>query len=608
MNKENRSRRVRLISVILTLALVIGLFPLKPVKADNGDITENDLKVTYHTVSAWGEYTQVEVTVENRGGSPTTDWQIQFEYDDVTTISSIWNAVAAPSDMSALNLITVSNETYNAKIAPNRKVTYTYDELYRLISETIETAEGTSIIIYEYDSNSNRISMNKNGIVTQYVYNEINQLIQAGTVLYTYDDAGNLVAQSENGILKALYEYDSRNHMVRAQIFTETDTVEETYTYNYLGDRISKTSNGITYYYTLDYSSGLPNNLVVAKDNDSTFYVRGLSLISCKSDVNSIYYLQDGIGTVRTITDEFGIIEDEYHFDSFGNMYSHIGNNDNEYGFQGEQRDNSGLYYLRSRYMNPQTGTFTSMDTYSGCLDDPQSINRYLFANSNPVLFCDPNGHAARGIPMSKEEAYGVCAIMIMLAGVLNVNTKNNGMLFCQGVDLISALEMNIEFGLYLIKFIIQSVEICAGTVGTIVFRQCWSTIHEIRSDVYLHIQLGAMIASLMFRTYEHSYELHHIVAQTEKQAQIGRDYLAKAEMTTSDPSNLVSLSTRMHRYVHSPVYYAYVNSQVLLAYYIGGPDLFCKQESIRGTLEGIAAELTVMDFLLFMTISGPSE
>ncbi len=51
MNKENRSRRVRLISVILTLALVIGLFPLKPVKADNGDITENDLKVTYHTVS-----------------------------------------------------------------------------------------------------------------------------------------------------------------------------------------------------------------------------------------------------------------------------------------------------------------------------------------------------------------------------------------------------------------------------------------------------------------------------------------------------------------------------------------------------------------------------
>lgn len=45
-----------------------------------------------------------------------------------------------------------------------------------------------------------------------------------------------------------------------------------------------------------------------------------------------------------------------------------------------------------------------------------------------------------------------------------------------------------------------------------------------------------------------------------------------------------------------------------LLAYYIGGPDLFCKQESIRGTLEGIAAELTVMDFLLFMTISGPSE
>ncbi|MBR1797682.1 MAG: RHS repeat-associated core domain-containing protein, partial [Clostridiales bacterium] len=51
------------------------------------------------------------------------------------------------------------------------------------------------------------------------------------------------------------------------------------------------------------------------------------------------------------------------------------------------------LYYLRARYMDPSSGTFTSMDTYAGSLSDPMSLHKYLFANSNPVKYCDPSGH-----------------------------------------------------------------------------------------------------------------------------------------------------------------------------------------------------------------------
>lgn len=101
MESEKRSRRIRLISVILTLAIIIGVFPIKHVKADTGSTTENDLTVTYHTVSAWGGFTQAEVTVENKGNTTTDGWRIEFEYDDTTTISSIWNAIAAPSDISS---------------------------------------------------------------------------------------------------------------------------------------------------------------------------------------------------------------------------------------------------------------------------------------------------------------------------------------------------------------------------------------------------------------------------------------------------------------------------------------------------------------------------
>ena len=62
--------------------------------------------------------------------------------------------------------------------------------------------------------------------------------------------------------------------------------------------------------------------------------------------------------------------------------------------FAGEQYDaNSGFYYLRARYMNPQTGNFITMDPYSGSLYDPTSLHKYLYANASPVNFIDPTGY-----------------------------------------------------------------------------------------------------------------------------------------------------------------------------------------------------------------------
>ena len=275
----------------------------------------------------------------------------------------------------------------------NRKVTYTYDDLGRLTSEIIESNGNTSVTTYAYDANSNRVSMTKDGVTTTYKYNELNQLVQAGNVVYTYDNAGNLVAQSANGILVASYEYNSRNQMVKAVVNSSNGTLTETYTYNVFGDRTSKTSNGVTTYYTIDYSGEYSQILAATTASESVFYIRGHELISTTTGDDTSFYLFDGGNTVRALTDMNGSISDEYIFDAFGNELAHSGSSDNEYGLQGELKDATGLYYLRARYMDPQTGTFTSMDTYAGEMKEPMSLNKYLFAFSNPIKYCDPSGH-----------------------------------------------------------------------------------------------------------------------------------------------------------------------------------------------------------------------
>gem|GEM_PF-3470563 len=62
-------------------------------------------------------------------------------------------------------------------------------------------------------------------------------------------------------------------------------------------------------------------------------------------------------------------------------------------GFTGEQTDDSGLVYLRARYMNPATGSFITTDPVQGAVGmGSVRWNPYAYAGSNPTTFTDPSG------------------------------------------------------------------------------------------------------------------------------------------------------------------------------------------------------------------------
>ena len=61
--------------------------------------------------------------------------------------------------------------------------------------------------------------------------------------------------------------------------------------------------------------------------------------------------------------------------------------------YRGEQYDSDlGLYFLRARYYNPNTGRFMSRDPEDGIPTDPRSLHKYLYAGGDPVNAMDPTG------------------------------------------------------------------------------------------------------------------------------------------------------------------------------------------------------------------------
>ena len=251
----------------------------------------------------------------------------------------------------------------------------------------------------------------ENGSATEYVYNALNQLVSDSETSYEYDLNGNLV-RVIGSAQSALYEYNAENKLVRATVQNGSLVIEESYTYDYQGNRTSKTtrtSDGNTEFvkYLNDTNSDLTNVLCELDENGTVkcAYTLGADLICQERDGKTYTYLYDGHGSVVGLANESGVVTDSYVYDAFGNLIDSTGTTANNYRYCGEQFDETtGLYYLRARYMDTSTGRFISQDSYAGSISDPVSLHKYLYANSNPVTYSDPSGYSvatvARAIPM----------------------------------------------------------------------------------------------------------------------------------------------------------------------------------------------------------------
>ena len=330
-------------------------------------------------------------------------------------------------------------------------VAYTYDELYRLTSETITEGEKVTEYTYAYDSVGNRILKTKNGTETEYTYNELNQLVADSDNTYEYDLNGNLVRVIGEA-QAALYTYDSENHLIRATVQSGNNVSVEEYEYDYAGNRTAKKSEGEYTKYLLDINGSLTYVLAEMDYNgtEKCFYTLGADLISQERNGRTYTYLYDGHGSVVGLMSEDGSVTDTYTYDAFGNLLKSTGRTQNNYRYCGEQFDSTtGMYYLRARYMDTSTGRFISQDSYAGNVYDPVSLHKYLYANSNPVMYTDPSGYMSlTGAVIASAVIGSLTSVFVTIGLNILKNLDTTGELKCD-VSLSELIESMILGGVF---------------------------------------------------------------------------------------------------------------------------------------------------------------
>ena len=230
---------------------------------------------------------------------------------------------------------------------------------------------------------------------TAYVYDDNDRITSQGGTSYTYDDNGNTLTESIDADLTT-YTYDAKNKLTGVEKLVGGTTSNSSYTYNSDGIRTSQTVEGTETKYVVDSNRDYAQVLFELDSADAVQvqYTYGDDLISQDRSGSVSYYHYDGLGSTRALSNGAGDVIDTYNYEAFGELLNSTGSSDNSYLFTGEQFDSGlGQYYLRSRYYDQGVGRFTQQDTWMGHKQEPITLHKYLYANSDPANWTDPTGN-----------------------------------------------------------------------------------------------------------------------------------------------------------------------------------------------------------------------
>ena len=357
----------------------------------------------------------------------------EFKYDSLNRINS---------QNLKLNNNEFIKDEYEYLTSEDNALSLIKEHNVLLKENTIETNS------YEYDINGNIIKVITNEEETRYHYDSLNRLIREDnplldkTIVYKYDKRGNILLRKEykysldNDLFDPLnvdtflYKKDSLNDQLvkyNDKEFIYDDMGRPT---TYKGMDVRWNKDGTLYNFDNRYASIRRNYDGMffertKRDGSSYYFFRSIvdgNRILSDDKLTFIYILErlvgfiyNGVryfyqrniqGDITAIYNEDGNLVNKYVYDAYGRHKvltstleedldeSSVGNL-NPFRYRGYYYDRIlGLYFLTSRYYDPEIGRFISPDSLEYL--DPENVNGlnlYSYCNNDPVNRLDPSGH-----------------------------------------------------------------------------------------------------------------------------------------------------------------------------------------------------------------------
>ena len=329
-----------------------------------------------------------------------SDAKYNYDYDANGNITRIWRGNTSFGNAS-------------------EKYSYVYDSANQLVRENLYYGSGNSsnaTITYEYDIWGNLLNkkiyaytvgtLGTARETVPYAYTNSawkDQLTSYDGESITYDASGN-----PTNYLGATLVWEGQ----RLKSYTPKDASSgraNSYVYSYdeNGIRTRKTiGNTVTdYYYNGTLLMGTVKTTTNSDGSTTTSKLRFSydadgKVVAVNYNGNYYYYLRNAQSDIVKLIDKTGATVVEYTYDSWGKLLSTSGSlastlgKNNPFRYRGYVYDEeTGFYYVSSRYYDPEIGRFINADdiAYLG-MRGLTSYNLFAYCGNNPVMGYDPYG------------------------------------------------------------------------------------------------------------------------------------------------------------------------------------------------------------------------
>jgi len=124
------------------------------------------------------------------------------------------------------------------------------------------------------------------------------------------------------------------------------------------------------------------------------YYYLGSTRVATRRDGALCYLLGDHLGSTSATHNPTTQAVAQQWYKPYGESRWSSGTLPTDRKFTGQRRDSgTGLLFYNARWYDPAVGRFLQADTLVPGAGDPQSLNRYMYSNNNPLRYTDPSGH-----------------------------------------------------------------------------------------------------------------------------------------------------------------------------------------------------------------------